>query len=366
MEDNFLNQNNSSLLTNEIDYSKVEGTFPATYNDASSYNPYPSTTYNTNELNNFNIPSNNNYSSPGYLTQTLEDSSKIYEEVNNTDNEKFATVVRLYDEESQKVEGYQNVASELPTDNIEYNINNNDNYVDSNNVIETDGYQTSYQQNEFTDNIINDNINEYQAISPINYNTTSNSLPYDYNINSAPAEYSTNTNEVTNDYNNDYNNNYYETSNETNNNYYSTNSAYVPEMINSDSNNNYSNYNTNSVPVDITPQFNEDDDTEIIPVEEVEYIPVKRTKYIKTKKVKVVPEKKTVVIPKKVYVPIPVKKTVYIQKEQKPKVIPSLTKVTKIPTVINQQQNPTIPARKNVLYNTFVHTYKPKVYRIKL
>ena len=213
MEDNFLNQNNSSLLTNEIDYSKVEGTFPATYNDASSNNPYPSTTYNTNELNNFNFPSNNNYSSPDYLTQTLEDSSKINEEVNNTDNEKFATVVRLYDEESQKVEGYQNVASELPTDNIEYNINNNDNYVDSNNVIETDGYQTSYQQNEFTDNIITDNINEYPATSPINYNTTSNSLPYDYNINSAPVEYSTNTNEVTNDYNNDYNNNYYETSN---------------------------------------------------------------------------------------------------------------------------------------------------------
>ena len=130
---------------------------------------------------------------------------------------------------------------------------------------------------------------------------------------------------------------------------------------------NYSKYNSNSVPIDITPQFNEDDDTEIIPVEEIEYIPVKRTKYIKTKKVKIPPKKKTVIIPKKVVIPIPVKKIVYVQKKQKPKVIPSLTKVTKIPSVITPQiQKPKLPIRKNLGFVVNAPNYAPKIYRIEL
>ena len=46
MDYNFINQNTSSLSTNVIDYSQVQGTFPVTYNNSSSYNPYPSTSYN--------------------------------------------------------------------------------------------------------------------------------------------------------------------------------------------------------------------------------------------------------------------------------------------------------------------------------
>ena len=403
MDYNFINQNTSSLSTNVIDYSQVQGTFPVTYNDTSSYNPYPSTSYNNDSS---PIESYQN----DYLAQTYADSSNTYEQINNTGNDEFATVVRIYDENSPNTETYQNEVTNIPTENLDYNIASNDNIIDSNNIIETGGYQTSYQQNEYSDNIgtfdnidntnilNNDITEEYPVTSttPIDYNTniTSNSLPYDYNINSAPVEYSTNTNEVnevTNDYNN-YNNNYYETNTNTNigigndNNFYNTDSVQnniIPEMRNSfsgftpqynsltysdNNNNNFSNYNTNSVPLDITAQFNDDDDTEIIPVEEVEYIPVKRTKYIKTKKVKPVPQKKTVIIPKKVIVPIPVKKIVYVKKkEEKPKVIPSLTKVTKIPNEIKpQEQMPKLPVRKNIMYNSIVPAYKPKVYRIKL
>ena len=403
MDYNFVNENNSSSLTNEIDYNQVQGNFPGTYNDSSSYNEYPtSTTSKNNEINDFNNSSYQN----DYTTQPYADSSNIYEKVNDINDGDFATVVKIYDENEQKAETYQNEISNNPSNEFEYNFNTSDNIINSNNITETAEYQTSYQQNEFTDttaniesnNIINDNITEYQATStPINYNTNSDSLSYDYNINTAPVDYNISTNEVTNN----YNNNYYETNTDIgtgNDNYYTAKSVqnnYVTENRNSfpdfnaqynslnysdnnnndNNNNNLSMYNTNSVPINTTPQFNEDDDTEIIPVEEIEYIPKKRIKYIRRKKAKVVqekktviiPKKKTVIIPKKVIVPIPVKKKVYIQKEVKPKVLPSLTKVTKVPSVINQQQfYSTVPTRKKLVNNSIVPGYKPKIYRIKL
>ena len=46
-------------------------------------------------------------------------------------------------------------------------------------------------------------------------------------------------------------------------------------------------YELNSVPVEISPSLTGNDDTELIPVEEIEYIPIKKQKYIRRKKVPV-------------------------------------------------------------------------------
>ena len=396
MDNNFINEYNSRLSSNEINYSQEQVTFPLSFTESSQNNAYPSPiSSDNNEINDLNIPLYNNNSTPiesyqnNFTTQPYTDSSNTYDITNKTEDDDFAIVVKIYDENSQNAETYQNEVSNFTSsDNIEYNTNTNDNFIDTNNIIETTGYQTSYQQNEYTNNfnnsnIINENITEYPVENTqIDYNTTSNSVNYNYNINSTPVEYNTNINEVTNEYNNT--NNYYETNNNIdigNTNYYSIQSVpndIIPDIKNSFQNSNlqfnslnysdnYSKYNSNSVPIDITPQFNEDDDTEIIPVEEIEYIPVKRTKYIKTKKVKIPPKKKTVIIPKKVVIPIPVKKIVYVQKKQKPKVIPSLTKVTKIPNVITPQiQKPKLPVRKNLGFVVNAPNYAPKIYRIEL
>ena len=362
MDYNFVNENNSSSLTNNIDYSQVQGNFPGTYNDSSSYNEYPtSTTSKNHEINDFNISSYQN----DYTTQPYADSSNIYEKVNDINDGDFATVVKIYDENEQKAETYQNEISNNPSNEFEYNFNTSDNIINSNNITETAEYQTSYQQNEFTDttaniesnNIINDNITEYQATStPINYNTNSDSLSYDYNINTAPVDYNISTNEVTNN----YNNNYYETNTDIgtgNDNYYTAKSVQ----------NNYVTENRNSFP-DFNAQYNSlNYSDEYIPKKRIKYIRRKKTKVVQEKKTVIIPKKKTVIIPKKVIVPIPVKKKVYIQKEVKPKVLPSLTKVTKVPSVINQQQfYSTVPTRKKLVNNSIVPGYKPKIYRIKL
>ena len=49
------------------------------------------------------------------------------------------------------------------------------------------------------------------------------------------------------------------------------------------------------------------------------------------------------------------------------KIIPSLTKVTKIPNVITPQlQKPKLPVRKNLGFVVNAPNYAPKIYRIEL
>ena len=282
MDNNFINEYNSRLSSNEINYSQEQVTFPLSFTESSQNNAYPSSiSSNNNEINDLNIPLYNNNSTQiesyqnDFTIQPNTDSSNTYDIINKTEDDDFATVVKIYDENSQNTETYQNEVSNFTSsDNIEFNANTNDNFIDTNNIIETTGYQTLYQQNEYTNNfnnsnIINENITEYPVENTqIDYNTTSNSVNYNYNINSTPVEYNTNINEVTNEYNNT--NNYYETNNNIdigNTNYYSIQSVpndIIPDIKNSFQNSNlqfnslnysdnYSKYNTNSVPIDITP-----------------------------------------------------------------------------------------------------------------
>ena len=356
--------------SNIEDYCQVQKIFPVTNNDSSSYDTYSlSETSNNNEITDLNSPSPKN----DYITKPNADSLNTHETDKDVKNIEFATVIKLKGIDFPKK---------------------------AKNQEETAENQTSYQQNEFTDNIteyqtsitpiptpIDFNINSYNYnvnSAPVEYNTNSLSYDYNYNVNSAPVEYNTNSMEVVNDYNiksapveyntnslevvDDYYNNNHETSADIgvrNDNFYNT------ELVDNSNFNNFSNYNTNSVPIDITPtptpQFNEDDDTEIIPVEETEYIPVKRKKFIRAKKAKVVPQKRTVIIPKKIIVPIPVKKRIYIQKQQNPKVMPYLTEASRMPYVIKQQkQIPEFPTKKILIFTSAVPVYKPRTYRIKL
>ena len=382
-----------------IDYHNVEGTFPATYSDTTSYETYPVSGGSSvgEEVNNFNTTSYDTTSIPTetYNTNLVSNSYQV----DNT-----------YGTSSIPDSGFASI-TKIETQSIPFTNtfeNNNENFIDSDNIVETTGYQESDQTNEIIDNNILSTPVEYaDTNTPVEYDTTPVPAEYnEYNVSSTPVEY--NTTPVTEEYN-EYNasstpveydttntytdTNYYEA---TTNNYENTDGLFTPNESTSNNIISYSNYDiqntstdypqystysynpsssnyvdstfntgsTNipnyppsSVPVDISSGVIEDPDTEIIPVEEIEYVPVKKKKYIKRKKVKVV---KTVVIPKKIVVPVPVKKTIYVP--GKKKIIyelPKVKKVKKNPI----PKGPVMPIIKRIGHSSSVPVYHSNLYR---
>lgn len=155
--------NNSQMFANEIDYNKVVGTFPVTYNDSIPFTPYPSvsssqTTYTTTNTNTYTtsyvppeVPSsqttytNTNTYTTSYVPPQASTSQRIY------------TTTKRYTTSSVPVESYQSnyTINNYKTDNyIDYGSSNNFQATTNGNYISDfpkrnthSGYQTSYQTN---------------------------------------------------------------------------------------------------------------------------------------------------------------------------------------------------------------------------
>ena len=325
-------------------------------------------------------------------------------DVSNDVNVDYGTTNFVDNQVISETNTYENNVSEYPVTNIGYdttnvietnnyvdttniidtnnyvdttNIIETNNYVDTNNIIDTTPYQESYQTSDFIDTTIPSEtystqtapveyvasnydvtsstpISDFYSASPVNVEST-NFIPEvrntfeTYNTDIVPYQTSSHSQGSTNYYDSTF-------TNLDTNAYNTTTSA----------------YELNSVPVEISPSLTGDDDTELIPVEEIEYIPIKKQKYIRRKKV---PVKKTVVIPKKVVVPLPVKKTIIIPKRKqvvvpakqiiklpKVKYVPSPTPVLSMP-----KPQPVYPRAKSVVSKHVKPlNYQPKIYRRKI
>ena len=319
MDYSSVNGTSSGLLQNEIDYNKVVGVYPVTYDDSIPYTAYP----------------------PAKPQENID--------INNYNNYNIDTNINV-DYDTSNTVTYDN-------DILAVTANNN---IVNNNVIESTGYQTSFQTSELIDaNNVILSASDYSLKTP----------NVEYTTSSIPAEYSTNTYDVTNDYTNntglitnevytaETNNNLISQLRDSFNNLGTGNIPYSTGSYNrrsSYTNSVPSNYDMNSLPANITPEMMKNAETEIIPVEEIEYIPIKTKKFIK--RIKIRSPVKKVVVPKKVIIPVPVKKTVYVQKK------PNLINYAPIAYPLVKQ----IPLEKHMVRSSSVPNYQPKVYRRKI
>ena len=179
--------NNSQMFANEIDYNKVVGTFPVTYNDSIPFTPYPSvsssqTTYTTTNTNTYTtsyvppeVPSsqttytNTNTYTTSYVPPPAPSSQTTYTNTNSntfttsyvppqaSTSQRIYTTTKRYTTSSVPVESYQSnyTINNYKTDNyIDYGSSNkfqattNGNYISDFPKRNThSGYQTSYQTN---------------------------------------------------------------------------------------------------------------------------------------------------------------------------------------------------------------------------
>ena len=179
--------NNSQMFANEIDYNKVVGTFPVTYNDSIPFTPYPSvsssqTTYTTTNTNTYTtsyvppeVPSsqttytNTNTYTTSYVPPPAPSSQTTYTNTNSntfttsyvppqaSTSQRIFTTTKRYTTSSVPVESYQSnyTINNYKTDNyIDYGSSNNfqattnGNYIsDFPNRNTSSGFQTSYQTN---------------------------------------------------------------------------------------------------------------------------------------------------------------------------------------------------------------------------
>ena len=179
--------NNSQMFANEIDYNKVVGTFPVTYNDSIPFTPYPSvsssqTTYTTTNTNTYTtsyvppeVPSsqttytNTNTYTTSYVPPPAPSSQTTYTNTNSntfttnyvppqaSTSQRIYTTTKKYTTSSVPVESYQSnyTINNYKTDNyIDYGSLNNFQATTNGNYISDfpkrnthSGYQTSYQMN---------------------------------------------------------------------------------------------------------------------------------------------------------------------------------------------------------------------------
>ena len=179
--------NNSQMFANEIDYNKVVGTFPVTYNDSIPFTPYPSvsssqTTYTTTNTNTYTtsyvppeVPSsqttytNTNTYTTSYVPPPAPSSQTTYTNTNSntfttsyvppqaSTSQRIYTTTKRYTTSSVPVESYQSnyTINNYKTDNyIDYGSSNNFQATTNGNYISDfpkrnthSGYQTSYQTN---------------------------------------------------------------------------------------------------------------------------------------------------------------------------------------------------------------------------
>ena len=310
----------------------------------------------------------------GYDTTNVIETNNYVDTTNIIDTNNYVDTTNVIE-----TNNYVDTTNIIDTNNYvdTTNIIETNNYVDTNNIIETTPYQESYQTSDFIDTTIPSEtystqtapveyvasnydvtsstpISDFYSASPVNVEST-NFIPEvrntfeTYNTDIVPYQTSSHSQGSTNYYDSTFTN--FDT-----NAYNTTTSA----------------YELNSVPVEISPSLTGNDDTELIPVEEIEYIPIKKQKYIRRKKVTV---KKTVVIPKKVVVPLPVKKTIIVPKKKqvvvptkqiikipKVKYVPSPTPVLSMP-----KPQPVYPRAKSVVSKHVKPlNYQPKIYRRKI
>ena len=372
---------NTESYANVIDLNQNGET---TYETAS----IPVETYQVNEptsyvesVNEFNTYDVSNDVNVDYGTTNFVDNQVISETNTYENNVSEYPVTNIGYDTTNVIEtnNYVDTTNIIDTNNYvdTTNIIETNNYVDTNNIIETTPYQESYQTSDFIDTTIPSEtystqtapveyvasnydvtsstpISDFYSASPVNVEST-NFIPEvrnsfeTYNTDIVPYQTSSHSQGSTNYYDSTFTN--FDT-----NAYNTTTSA----------------YELNSVPVEISPSLTGNDDTELIPVEEIEYIPIKKQKYIRRKKVTV---KKTVVIPKKVVVPLPVKKTIIVPKKKqvvvptkqiiklpKVKYVPSPTPVLSMP-----KPQPVYPRAKSVVSKHVKPlNYQPKIYRRKI
>jgi len=179
--------NNSQMFANEIDYNKVVGTFPVTYNDSIPFTPYPSvsssqTTYTTTNTNTYTtsyvppeVPSsqttytNTNTYTTSYVPPPAPSSQTTYTNTNSntyttsyvppqaSTSQRIYTTTKRYTTSSVPIESYQSnyTINNYKTDNyIDYGSSNNFQATTNGNYISDfpkrnthSGYQTSYQTN---------------------------------------------------------------------------------------------------------------------------------------------------------------------------------------------------------------------------
>jgi hypothetical protein len=179
--------NNSQMFANEIDYNKVVGTFPVTYNDSIPFTPYPSvsssqTTYTNTNTNTYTtsyvppeVPSsqttytNTNTYTTSYVPPPAPSSQTTYTNTNSntfttsyvppqaSTSQRIYTTTKRYTTSSVPVESYQSnyTINNYKTDNyIDYGSSNNFQATTNGNYISDfpkrnthSGYQTSYQTN---------------------------------------------------------------------------------------------------------------------------------------------------------------------------------------------------------------------------
>ena len=179
--------NNSQMFANEIDYNKVVGTFPVTYNDSIPFTPYPSvsssqTTYTTTNTNTYTtsyvppeVPSsqttytNTKTYTTSYVPPPAPSSQTTYTNTNSntyttsyvppqaSTSQRIYTTTKRYTTSSVPVESYQSnyTINNYKTDNyIDYGSSNNFQATTNGNYISDfpkrnthSGYQTSYQTN---------------------------------------------------------------------------------------------------------------------------------------------------------------------------------------------------------------------------
>ena len=179
--------NNSQMFANEIDYNKVVGTFPVTYNDSIPFTPYPSvsssqTTYTTTNTNTYTtsyVPpetpssqttyTNTNTYTTSYVPPPAPSSQTTYTNTNSntyttsyvppqaSTSQRIYTTTKRYTTSSVPVESYQSnyTINNYKTDNyIDYGSSNNFQATTNGNYISDfpkrnthSGYQTSYQTN---------------------------------------------------------------------------------------------------------------------------------------------------------------------------------------------------------------------------
>jgi len=194
--------NNSQMFANEIDYNKVVGTFPVTYNDSIPFTPYPSvsssqTTYTTTNTNTYTtsyvppeVPSsqttytNTNTFTTSYVPPPAPSSQTTYTNTNSntfttsyvppqaSTSQRIYTTTKKYTTSSVPVESYQSnyTINNYKTDNyIDYGSSNNFQATTNGNYISDfpkrnthSGYQTSYQTN-VSNNFIS-NTSKYPII----------------------------------------------------------------------------------------------------------------------------------------------------------------------------------------------------------
>ena len=375
--ENFVNQYNIDSVPNEIDYSKVEGVYPATYGNTDSYNAYPVETYSdnieitptsTDYLSNIDITTSipvepsQDYSTTSYQvpdSTPYEISSNTYDISNNintgytenlnsneedillrsslVENEVISTPITPITDTNIIDTTYQPTYQEssyIDTTNVEYNTITNpvESTTDGNfsgftestsNIVNYDISSTPVDYNIPSDPINYNTVDYSITSSPVDYNITSSNV--DYNITSTPVDYNIASNTI--DYNY-INNNTYNTQVETEyndnfisdlrNSYFNLNDNAIRYSTSSyNPNNNYSSsYTTDDLPYNMsTTNFKEVSrySTSSVPLNIPEGAET-MTEYIPVEEIEYIPIKKKKLI-KRTKVKVPVKKKVVIPKK---------------------------------------------------